>query len=208
MPEPLYFKQLSKPTVQKPWPVLFSACLGGTACGYDGTDNGAYPAAQRVLKYPQIKPIFFCPEHFSFGTPRELCHIENGTGIDVLEGKARVITQTGKDWTKEMIRAAEEMLNIAIENQVVAAILLDISAACGTQVVYTGKQNNQRTYQIGSGVAAALLIKNGIPVLSQRDYKSLQLLNEQLDPAFESDPEAIDHHEAAWFHKYFTHSTF
>lgn len=43
-----------------------------------------------------------------FWSPREMCDIYGGTGLDVLEGNAKVLTETGKDWTDGMIMASEK----------------------------------------------------------------------------------------------------
>lgn len=208
LPDLTFLDSLPKPTAESPLPVLFSACLAGTLCGFDGTDNGSYPVAQSLLKLPQIKPVLFCPEHFSFGTPRELCDIHGGTGQDVLDGNARVLTEAGNDWTEGMIRGAEQMLKVALENNVQLAILLDISAACGSQVISNGQRTAEnRSYRIGAGVAAALLIRNGIKVISQRDFKSLQLFHHKIDPSFKVAKESIDHHQTDWYRQYFSGST-
>ena len=75
------FPQLRTPTPEDPLRILMSACLGGIACGYDGTNNGEYPVARQVLQYPTAKVVRFCPEEFSFGTPRSLCDIHGGNGF-------------------------------------------------------------------------------------------------------------------------------
>ena len=103
-----YLKQLRIPTKENPLRILMSACLSGITCGYDSTANGEYPTALKILNYDTVKVIKFCPEDFSYGTPREMCDIHGGTGYDVLEGKAKVLTESGKDWTEGMIKASEK----------------------------------------------------------------------------------------------------
>jgi uncharacterized protein YbbK (DUF523 family) len=71
-----------------------------------------------------------------------------------------------------MIQAAEAMLAVAQRNEVRIAVLSDISAACGSQVIYRGARANG-IYQVGQGVCTALLIQNGIKVVSQRDLKGV-----------------------------------
>ena len=44
-----YINQLRIPTVDDPLRVLLSACLAGVTCGYDGTANGTYPSALKLL---------------------------------------------------------------------------------------------------------------------------------------------------------------
>jgi hypothetical protein len=79
------------------------------------------------------------------------------------------------------------------------AILTDMSAACGSQVISDGcRLDEQRRYQKGVGIATALLLDAGIPVVSQRDFHTLALLRARMDPGFEPPPDARDHHEHPW----------
>ncbi|MCB9080916.1 MAG: DUF523 domain-containing protein [Lewinellaceae bacterium] len=199
-----YLKQLRVPTKDEPLRILMSACLAGTLCGYDGTANGEYPSALKLLPYENVRITRFCPEEFSFGTPREMCDIHGGTGIDVLAGRAKVLTESGEDWTAGMIKAAEKMLAIAQQERIELAILMDISAACGSQVIYNGNRfAENKVYQIGAGVCAALLQQNGFQVISQRDFASLELVYAKIDPAHPIDHTKKDHHEIDWYRAYF-----
>lgn len=199
-----YVQQLRIPTQKDPLRILMSACLAGIECGYDSTDNGTYPSALKLLQYDTVSVFRFCPEDYSFGTPREMCDIHGGTGLDVLEGRARVLTDSGIDWTEGMIRASEKMLEIAQRERIEVAVLMDISAACGSQVIYSGSRfSENKVYQIGAGVCAAQLIRNGIKVISQRDYASLEVLYSKIDPSHPVDATKIDHHETEWYKSYF-----
>ena len=197
-------ENLRIPTKENPLKVLVSACLLGVLCGYDETANGNYPSALQLLNYKTVKLIKFCPEEFSFGTPREMCDIHGGNGMDVLEGNAKVLSHTGKDWSKGMITASEKMLEIAKKEEIELAVMMDISAACGSQVIYNGDRfSEDKTYQIGQGVCAAQLIKNGFSVISQRDFASLEILYSKLDSKHILNEDAIDHHETEWYKEYF-----
>lgn len=199
-----YLKQLRIPSKDNPIRVLMSACLSGITCGWDGTANGEYPSAIKLLQYETIKVVKFCPEEFSFGSPREMCDIHGGTGFDVLDGKARLLTENGIDWTEGIIKASEKMLDIAKQEKIELAVLMDISAACGSQVIYSGNRfSENKSYQIGAGVAAALLIRNGIKVISQRDFASLEILYSKVDPNHQIDTSKLDHHEIEWYKAYF-----
>lgn len=156
-----------------------------------------------LIAVPNVHAVRFCPEDFSFGTPREVCNIHGGDGHDVLAGRARVLTHSGEDWTEGMVAAAQEMLRLAREHDVHLAILLDISAACGSQVIYDGHRDERR-YRKGPGVCAALLMENRIKVIAQRDHRSLGLLRRKLDPGYQLDETAVDHHETAWYREYFS----
>src|SRR6476620_9969435 len=103
--------------------ILLSACLSGAPCGVDGTSYGDAHWIKSLISLPNVEAVTFCPEEFSFGTPRSMPDIHGGNGFDVLEGKARVLTEKGEDWTEGMIRAAHRMLEVARENQVELAIL-------------------------------------------------------------------------------------
>ena len=204
MTDQSYIRELRRPTAADPLRVLMSACLAGVTCGYDGTANGTYPSALTLFSYPTVRVTRFCPEDFSFGTPREMCDIHGGTGLDVLEGRARVLTESGIDWTDGMVRASERMLEIARQEHIELAVLMDISAACGSQVIYDGNRfAENKVYQVGAGVCAAQLIRHGFKVISQRDYASLELLYNKLDASHEIDVTKVDHHEIEWYRTYF-----
>lgn len=199
-----YLQQLRKPGPDNPLRILMSACLSGQMCAYDGSSYGTYPSALKIMDYPTARVIRFCPEDFSFGTPREMCDIHGGTGMDVLEGKAKVLTESGKDWSEGMINASLRMLQIATENNIELAVLMDISAACGSQVIYSGNRfAENKVYRIGAGVCAAQLMKHGFKVISQRDYASLEILYSKLDERHIPNPRALDHHENEWYRSYF-----
>jgi uncharacterized protein YbbK (DUF523 family) len=157
-----------------------------------------------LLNYDTVKLIKFCPEEYSFGSPREMCDIYGGTGLDVLEGNAKVLTETGKDWTDGMIMASEKMLEIAKRENIELAVMMDVSAACGSQVIYDGNRfSENKIYQIGAGVSAAQLMRSGFKVISQRDYASLEILYSKIDAAHQINVDAIDHHEISWYKEYF-----
>jgi uncharacterized protein YbbK (DUF523 family) len=192
-------------TKERPMKILVSACLAGELCGVDGTSNGDAYWIKRLISLPNVKAVTFCPEHFSFGTPRNLPDIHGGNGFDVLDGKARVITDKGEDWTSGFLTAAREMLNLAKNNRIDLAILMDMSAACGSQVISDGcRVTPDRKYQKGPGVGAALLMRNGFRVVSQRDYRTLEHVHYKLDPSHPVAENTLDHHETDWYRTYFS----
>ena len=205
MTDSAYIKNLRKPTLDDPLRILVSACLTGTLCGVDGSSNGEYPSVLKLLTYDNVKLTRFCPEDYSFGTPREMCDIYGGTGMDVLNGKAKVLTSTGADWTSGMIEASEKMLELARKNNIELAVMMDISAACGSQVIYSGNRYSEnKVYQAGAGVCAAQLMRAGFKVISQRDYASLEILYSLIDDNHTIDTKAIDHHQTDWYKQYFS----
>jgi len=187
---------------RNPLRIMMSKCLVGDACQWDGVAFDMQGFIPELLALPNVEHVVYCPEESAFGTPRELSDIEGGDGFDVLKGDARVITPSGADWTDSMIGTAERMAAIALSRKVDVAIMLDISAACGSQVIYMG-QRAKGIYQAGVGVAAAAMIRAGIPVVSQRDMRTLGRIRAHVDPSFTPDPTWIDHHESVWYQKTF-----
>ncbi len=195
------------PTVDEPLRVLVSGCLGGWKCGVDGTDNGFGNRLAYLLNGDLIEPTYFCPEQFAIGTPRTTPDIHGGDGFDVLRGSAKVLDENNVDLTEKMIIGAEAMAAHAIANRSELAILMDMSAACGSQVISDGcRFAEQRKYRKGVGVATAALIGIGIPVVSQRDYRTLVEITLLVDPNYVADGFAINHHETKWFREYFGES--
>lgn len=197
-------KFIRKPTIASPLRVLISGCIAGTPCGIDGTDYGMGGCLDTWLAFPTIKVVSFCPEDHGLGTPRTMPDIHGGDGFDVLEGYARILDETNHDLTQAMLVGAQAMLEFAKENQIELALLTDMSAACGSQVISDGcRLTKTRKYRRGVGVATALLLRHGIPVLSQRDYKTLGKLKQLLDPSGDLPLDAKDHHETEWYRTYF-----
>jgi uncharacterized protein YbbK (DUF523 family) len=186
-------------TEEDPFQLLVSGCLLGHPCGVDGSSYGApFAHTEQLLRLPNVHVVSFCPEDFAFGTPRHTPDIDGGDGFAVLDGTARVLSDQGEDWTEGMVAAAQVMLALAQDNGVQAALLMDISAACGSQVIYDGPRA-QGIHRAGQGVCAALLIRHGIRVLSQRDFHTLDLLLSKLDPAHVPTVTSLDHHETQWY---------
>ena len=184
---------------EEPCRFLVSACLRGVPCGVDGTSYGApFTHTERLFQLPNVRVVTFCPEDLAFGTPRATPDIHGGDGFDVLDGRARVVSDSGQDWTQPMLDAARAMLTLAQQNDVRAALLTDISAACGSQVIYDGARSRGR-HRAGQGVCAALLIRHGIKVLSHRDLRTLDLILRKLDVTYRPDPKSRDHHETRWY---------
>lgn len=106
-----------------------------------------------------IVPV--CPEQLGgLSTPRRPAEIIGGDGFDVLRGRAKVIDSAGKDVTAYFLKGAREVLTIVRLNQVTRVYLKEGSPSCGTtQIVFKKKKRS------GSGVTAALLIKEGIEVV-------------------------------------------
>lgn len=191
---------LRRPTPQSPLRVLVSGCLAGLPCGVEGTDYGLGAVLADLLALPTLEVFHACPEDFGIGTPRTMPDLHGGDGHGVLDGRARVLDEHGTDLTERMLRGARHMLETATRHAVELCILTDMSAACGTQVISLGcRFDDPRRFQNGPGVAAALLLRAGYPVVSQRDHRTLARVRARVDPRHVPDPSAIDWHESDWY---------
>ena len=145
---------------------LISACLLGRACAWSGDDRYRSESAVGLATVETLLPV--CPEQMGgLATPRPPQEIQGGTGNDVLDGKCRVMNEDGVDVTKAFIRGAEETLKIARKIDARDFIGKSRSPACGCGQVYDGSFSGKLIP--GDGVAAALLKRNGIIVLSEND---------------------------------------
>lgn len=190
---------LREPTPADPWRVLVSGCLAGWACGVEGTDYGLGGVLADLLRLPTLRAIPFCPEQHGMGTPRTMPDIHGGDGFDVLRGTARVRDEHGADLTEKMLDGARAMLACARAEQAELAVLTDASAACGSQVISLGcRLAAERRHQKGVGVATAMLLEAGLPVVSQRDFRTLARLRARLEPGWTPPSEVRDHHEHPW----------
>jgi uncharacterized protein YbbK (DUF523 family) len=121
----------------------------------------------------------------------------------VLDGRARVVSDAGDNWTEPMLRSAVKMRDFADQHAVHLALLMDISAACGSTVIYDGPRR-LKVYRRGPGVAAAVLIRAGVPIVSQRDERTLALVFTKLGSAVDGPfTDRVDHHERSWYREYF-----
>lgn len=133
---------------------LVSACLLGIDCRYDGQNRLDEKVMQLAAKEVLI-PV--CPEQLGgLGTPREPVTIIGGGGSEVLDGKARVVNESGEDVTENLVKGAEEALKIAKLFSVREAIVKAGSPSCGC-----GENRD--------GVATAMLKRNGVRVITEEE---------------------------------------
>ncbi len=204
LPHATDWSALRAPTPEDPWRVLVSGCLAGLPCGVDGTDYGMGGHPFPLFAMPTVRTRPFCPEDAGIGTPRTMPDIHGGDGRDVWAGRARVRDERGADLTAGMQRGARAMADFAATHRVDLAVLTDMSAACGTRVISLGcRYDEPRQFQRGVGVAAAALIAAGVPVVSQRDDRSIARLCAMAEPGRPIDPAARDHHERDWYRSCF-----
>ncbi len=144
-----------KTSNDNPSKILISACLLGHAVRYDGKDKLlCHPAIERWNEEGRLVTI--CPEMAGgMAVPRPPAEIENGaSGLDVLEGRARVIEITGGDVTAQFVAGARKALAFAQDNGCRYALLIDGSPSCGSVAVYDGSFSGRK--HAGNGVTAAL----------------------------------------------------
>jgi|TARA_R110000868_G_scaffold41978_5_gene142491 uncharacterized protein YbbK (DUF523 family) len=76
--------------------------------------------------------------------PRPSAEITNGSGMNVLEGQAKVITENGQDQTHDFITAAKNTLAKCFDENIHIAILAESSPSCGSKEIYSGEFSIQR----------------------------------------------------------------
>lgn len=142
--------------------VAVSWCLCGKKCRYDGT---AKPDEQAMALAAE-GALCICPEVLGgLPIPREPAEIVGGDGKDVLDGRAKVISVSGKDVTAEYIAGAEEALRLCREKGVTLALLKANSPSCGCGCIYDGSFTGSK--KSGDGVTAALFKRHGIAVKTE-----------------------------------------
>ena len=146
--------------------ILVSACLAGINCRYDGK-NSLNKAVCGLVAGGGAIPV--CPEQLGgLPTPRAPAEIKAGCGAGVLDGKCRVINKEGLDVTGNFIKGAEETLKIAVMVGVKKAVLKSGSPSCGCGRIHDGTFSGRMAE--GNGVAAELLIREGIEVISETSF--------------------------------------
>ncbi len=139
--------------------LLISACLLGVPCRYDGGSK-PHPIAARLAEKYELIPV--CPETLGgLPTPREPAELRDG----------RAVTRDGGDRTDAYRLGAERTLAIAAENGVTRAVLKERSPSCGRGLIHDGTFGGGMTR--GDGIAAELLLENGITVLGESEAEAL-----------------------------------
>jgi uncharacterized protein YbbK (DUF523 family) len=140
--------------------ILVSQCLcGGEPVRYDGKLKSE--TNPLFLKWKEEgRFVTVCPEVFG------------GLPVPRAEAQRRgdkVVTIDERDVTAEYTAGAEEAVRLALEHDVVCAILKAKSPSCGNEQIYDGTFT--RTLIDGEGVAAEMLRKAGIKVFSEKQLE-------------------------------------
>lgn len=142
--------------------IIVSACLLGCDCRYKG-DNCKNEALLALAAKHTLIPV--CPEQLGgLATPRNPAEICGD----------RVMSNAGKDVTREYQKGAETALYIAKQVGADIAVLKANSPSCGKGVIYDGSFTGQKT--AGNGVTAKLFSESGIRVFTEDELPALLTL--------------------------------
>ena len=133
--------------------IAVSACLLGHNCKYSGGNN----RSQKVLDYiegHEVIPV--CPEVTGgMPTPR--------VPVELKDSKA--INRDGEDVTEFFQRGVEKTMEKLDGQNIDLAILQPRSPSCGCKQIYDGTFTGRKIP--GYGMAAKLLLENGIAVVGE-----------------------------------------
>ncbi|MEC1260344.1 DUF523 domain-containing protein [Bacillus swezeyi] len=149
--------------------ILVSSCLAGVECRYNGT-HSYVEKINRLVE--DNKAMIVCPELLGgFQTPREPAEISGGTGEDVLNGDAVIMTTSGENVTDLYLKGAYKTLELARQIQADTVVLKENSPSCGSSRIYDGSFSSQKI--AGNGITAALLKREGFRVVSEHQIDEL-----------------------------------
>ena len=152
--------------------IVVSSCLLGAAVRHDGRDKkSGHPALQRWMDEGRIVSV--CPEMLGgLGTPRPPSEIVN-------DGSRRVVSNEGRDVTREFEAGARAVSEQAAEHQVRVAILKAGSPSCGSSFIYDGTFS--RNAIPGEGITTAALRKMGVRVFSEEEIDAAEAYVRELE---------------------------
>ncbi|KAF0867491.1 DUF523 domain-containing protein [Pseudomonas sp. LD120] len=144
--------------------ILVSRCLLGHRVRYDGGASGPFDQLANWLQEGRV--VALCPEVAGgLPTPRAAAEIPGGQGLQVLAGKARVLTTEGEDVSAQFLSGAHQALELVKEHRIRVAVLKASSPSCGNLLTYDGTFTGVKVQ--GAGVTAALLAQHGVQVFSE-----------------------------------------
>lgn len=144
---------------------IVSACLAGIKCRYDGNSSDNEFVMNLIL---EGQAIAVCPELLGgLKTPRPACEVITGDN-----GRRRVVTKDGQDFTKEFAEGAMKTLEVAKKEGITKAILKSKSPSCGCGLIHDGTFTGAMIS--GNGLTADLLIKSGIAVYTDKQIEELK----------------------------------
>jgi len=148
--------------------LLVSACLVGINCRFDGKNQKNLNVMQ-LAKYYNLIPV--CPEQLGgLPTPRPASWFIKGNGVDTNKGLNNMQNEDGKNVSQNFKNGAKEALTICKLLDIKNAILKENSPSCGLKKIYLKEKLVD-----GMGVTAAILLKNGIDVMSENEIGKLNM---------------------------------
>ena len=139
--------------------LLISACLLGCCCRYDGASK-VHPLAEALAQHYDLVPV--CPEQLGgLPTPRPPAERQGD----------RVMTRDGRDVTEAYRRGGQETRRLCRLLDWQAAVLKERSPSCGCGSIHDGTFSGGLT--AGNGVAAQMLVAEGIPVYGESQIREL-----------------------------------
>lgn len=127
--------------------LLVSACLAGLNVRYDAS-NKLDETVRRLVA--EGRAVMVCPEMLGgLTTPREPAEIVGGHGQDVLDGTARVMTQSGIDVTAAFLEGAYRTLEKAQSLKAAKVVLKEYSPSCGSSLAATTRYPSHFRTAIG-----------------------------------------------------------
>ncbi len=156
-----------EPVQTMPEIYLVSACLLGIRTTYD---DSSHPHTRLIELAARGRAVPLCPEVAGgLPIPRPPAEITGGDGHAVLDGQARVLTCHGDDVSASFISGAQIALDTARRWGIKTAVMQPRSPSCGHCQIYDGSFSGRLID--GQGVAAALLTRHGIRVLSPNEFE-------------------------------------
>lgn len=110
-----------------------------------------------------------CPEvNAGFGVPREAIKITGASGTEVWQGKAKIISSSGKDLSEKLTQSCKQILEQLKNADVSVFIYMEGSPSCG---VYRTTLKNKRLGK-PPGVFGSMLLKEGFFLIPAQDLSS------------------------------------
>lgn len=156
-----FFYLIEKSEKKERQKIAVSACLLGDRVRYDGN---SVPMDQKYIwklrmKYDIVK---ICPETFGgLSIPREPSEKIGD----------RIVSRVNVDVTDNFISGAEKSLEIIKENGIEIALMKKRSPSCSNDGIYDGTFSGK--LKDGLGIAAELLMNNGIKVYNEEEIENL-----------------------------------
>ncbi|MBB4826354.1 uncharacterized protein YbbK (DUF523 family) [Sporosarcina luteola] len=139
--------------------ILVSSCLAGLPVRYNATGC----PDERINKLLVDKnAVAVCPELLGVFMTQD--------GNDVLDRKAEVIENSGRNVTELYLKGARLTLEKALELGATTIVLKESSLSCGSTLIYNGEFKAKKI--LGVGVTAALLRRHGLQVIFEENLPS------------------------------------